>query len=123
MISFFLDPYPDELLYSACARLCLRTRYSNIATTTQELFGRNASAIVDLPGRLDIFVSQLPPGHLYTTDRLIEEHTLFPFYAPFISPTRRQSAKNDLCNAKVNRVRERLGITASRLRPPERLRF
>jgi Tn7-like transposition protein D/TniQ len=33
-------------------------------------------------------ISVLPPGHRYTVDQLIDEHTLLPFYAPFLPPER-----------------------------------
>lgn len=124
MIGFFPDPYPDELLYSVCARLSLRSKYPRITATVRELFGsENATAIIDLPGRLTFLVSQLPPGHLYTAERLIEEHTLLPFYAPFLPPERLQNCKEDLCSARGNRIRERLGITASRLKLRECFRY
>lgn len=124
MLGFFPDPYPGELLYSACARFNVRMRYPSIGTAAHELFGRkNTVAIVDLPGSLDTFVTRLPPTHRYTTDRIIQENSTLPFYAPFISPSRLKSVKKDLCRVSGNHARERLGIAADGIRPPERLRF
>lgn len=124
MFSFFPTPYPDELLYSVCARFNDRARYSSVGVTIEELFGtKNASAVVDLPCRLNVLVSRLPRGHSYTTDRLINEHTLLPFYAPFLTPERLNNSKEDMRGVSGNHLRERLGITAGRLRPPEYLRF
>ena len=68
MIGFFPDPYPDELLYSACARYATITSYLNKQSVVSELFGKQGlSAIVDFPTRLEYFVSNLPYGHNYSS--------------------------------------------------------
>ncbi|MCI0338628.1 MAG: TnsD family transposase [Acidobacteria bacterium] len=86
MIGFFPEPYPDELCYSLCARYCRRARYRGRISTVRDLFGSTAfRAIVDLPSRLDQLIAVLPPGHSYTADRFIDQHTLLPFYGAFLS--------------------------------------
>lgn len=68
MLGFFPDPYPDELLYSACARYMDRLKYPNQRTGIQELFGAaQTPAIVDFPNRLDNLIKSLPPFHQYTS--------------------------------------------------------
>jgi hypothetical protein len=53
MIGCFPDPYPDELLYSVCARFHKRVQYPNKKGTMRELFGDEAAiAVVDLPSNL-----------------------------------------------------------------------
>lgn len=123
MLGFFPDPYPDELIYSACARYSDRMRFPSKSCAVREWFGKNATAVVDLPGRLRNLVSQLPPGHHYSLDRLLEKHTLLPFYSPFIPPKRLLNAKQDMQNRGANRIHARLGIIAGRHRRLERLRF
>jgi hypothetical protein len=123
MLGFFPDPYPDELIYSACARYSDQMRFPSKSCAVREWFGKNATAVVDLPGRLRNLVSQLPPGHHYNLNRLLEKHTLLPFYSPFIPPKRLQDAKQDMQNPGANRIHARLGIIASRHRRLERLRF
>src|SRR5437764_11113955 len=103
VLGFFPDPYPDELIYSACARYSDRMRFPSKSCAVREWFGKNATAVVDLPGRLRILISQLPPGHHYNLDRLLEKHTLLPFYSPFIPPKRLQDAKQDMQNPGANR--------------------
>lgn len=88
MICIFPDPYPDELLYSVCARYGALMQYYNKTRATEDFFGKGASAIVDLPGRIDHLISSMPPGHLYTSDELIDKNTIFPFYAPFLPKDR-----------------------------------
>jgi hypothetical protein len=84
MIGFFPDPYPDELLYSACARYANRTKYLNKHSVIIELFGkRGLSAIMDFPTRLEYFISILPEGHNYSVEQLINENTILPYRSTF----------------------------------------
>jgi Tn7-like transposition protein D/TniQ protein len=76
--------YPDELLFSGCSRYGASMDYPNKNQAINDCFGKGASALVDLSGRLDHFLRSLPPSHLYTADELIDKHTTFPFYAPFL---------------------------------------
>jgi TniQ/Tn7-like transposition protein D len=81
----FPDPYPDELLYSICARYSDRMQYPYAHAIIVDLFGRKGFlAITDLPSHLGRLVTNLPQKDYYTVDNLIDNHTLFPFYAPFI---------------------------------------
>ena len=64
MIEHFPDLYPDEILYSACARFCDHVRYPYKIDVINELFGSEmACAIIDLPCHLRYFVDHLPYGH------------------------------------------------------------
>jgi hypothetical protein len=125
MIGFFPDPYPDELLYSACARYAGRVKYRNKQSHISELLGnRGLSAVVDFPNRLDYFVSILPAGNLYTVEKIINKNTLLPFYEPFLPSDRaeliRQEMKDDY---KDNHLRSRAAKTVKQVRMPEYLRF
>jgi hypothetical protein len=89
MISFFTDPYPDEILYSAVARYHYRSKNKKTTFTSRDLFDSEAyRVIVDFPSHLDNLIANLPPGHLYTADILINKHTLYPFYVPFLPAER-----------------------------------
>jgi hypothetical protein len=124
MLSFFPDPYPDELLYSVCARYNDRLKYPNQRTVIQEFFdSTQAQATVDFPNRLDSLVASLPPFHQYTSDRFIDDHTLFPFYAPFLPPQRVKIARDEMKGSGSNRVRWRLAVNIGRLKRPSHLRF
>ncbi len=88
MIGFFPDPYPDELLYSICARYHYRVGYREKISTARDLFNARTPIGFTLPNWLKRLISVLPPGHCYSVDQLIDEHTLLPFYEPFLSPER-----------------------------------
>ncbi len=97
MIGYFPEPYPDELLYSVCGRYSDRVKYPNFKSLLRELFGERASiAAVDLPSHLNHLVTVLPLGHCYTVDRLIDEHTLLPFYSPFCPLERVNRTREDM---------------------------
>jgi hypothetical protein len=84
----------------------------NKIRATEDFFGKGKSAVVDLPGRIDHLIRSMPPGHLYTADELIDKHTVFPFYAPYLQKSRahliRNIMKSDDCaqlGPKIPRTR------------------
>lgn len=124
MIGFFPDPYPDELLYSVCARYQEQTQYPSYRSAIQELFGSiNAIASIDLPNRLSHFVKILPLDHHYTVDSLIDNHTLFPFYNPFLPKDRQIQLREDMASTSTSVVHKRAGIMASKVSSPQWSRF
>lgn len=124
MICVFPDPYPDELLYSACARYSDLMDYPNSTTVTSDFFGEGViAAVVDLPNRLNHLVATLPPEHLYSVDELIDRHTHYPFYAPFLPHDRALLVRNTMRGSGHNRVAEHIGISAARLKMSTHLRF
>lgn len=96
MICIFPDPYPDELLYSVCARYGALMQYANKTIATEDFFGKGRTAIVDLPSHINHLIRSIIPGHLYTADELIDQHTLLPFYAPFLSKNRAQAVRDHM---------------------------
>jgi transposase-like protein len=124
MIGFFPDPYPDELLYSVCARFQDIVQYSNYQRLVQELFGiRQAKAVVDLPSHLGHLVATIPSEHRYTVDRLIDEGTLLPFYSPFLPPDRVCSLREAMSGDDGSNIHYRIGLIGSTIRSPDYLRF
>jgi hypothetical protein len=86
VLGFFPDPYRDELFYSICARFNSRVQLPTFRATMRALFGTHfAAPVLELPNYLDTLVSRLPPCHKISADQLIDQHTILPFYAPFLS--------------------------------------
>ena len=124
MIGFFPDPYPDELLYSVCARYSERIGAPNSSRTMQELLGYwGAKATIDLPRHLNYLVSVLPLGHRYTSERLINNHTLLPFYAPFLPLERVNSIRENMKGSNKRGIHQTSGVSPSSIRSPSWLRF
>lgn len=124
MIAHFPSPFPDELLYSLCARYADRMSYPNVESVNLELFGsRGISAAVDLPSHLSHLQDALPPGHRFTTGRIIDEFTLFPFYAPFLPAGRARRVRHDMAGTDGAAIHKLAGITPSNVRLPNWLRY
>lgn len=125
MIGFFPDPYPDELLYSACARYSERVKYRNKQSHLSELLGkRGLSAVVDFPSRLNYFISILPPGNHYSVEGIINENTLLPFYEPFLPSDRAELVRKEMKDdSKDNHLRSRAATTVKQVKMPDYLRF
>lgn len=124
MIAQFPNPAPDELLYSLCARYADRVRYRNVEAVNIELFGaRGMSAAVDLPSHLDHLNGALPAGHRYSISRFIDEHTLFPFYEPFLPAERAKRVRKDMGSTDGSAIHKFAGVTPSNVRLPDWLRY
>lgn len=123
MIGFFPDPYPDELLYSTCARYQERALYRNKTIVGKELFGvRHGSASLHFPSRIEHLIANLPPNHHYTADDLIDRHTSLPYFTPFMSAERVQQIRKDM-KQYASYVASRTGLTGSIISFPLWLRF
>ncbi len=124
MIGWFPSPYPDELLYSICARYSEAVQYPNKRSLNTDLLGKEgATSVIDLPLHLAHLASVLPPNQTYSVDNLISRHTLFPFYAPFIPSERVEQIREMMRSGASNRVHAVAGINKSPIRRPDRLRF
>jgi hypothetical protein len=85
MIAHFPTPYPDELLFSLCSRYNERVQYPSQTDINLELFGgNNRGRVTKFQRDLGYLITNLPAGHQLTLHRLIYDHTLAPFYFPFI---------------------------------------
>lgn len=123
MIGYFPEPYPDELFYSLCARFTDRMQYRCAESVMIELFGNPLlRAVVDFPRDLGHLVAALPPGHTYTVDQWIDQHTLLPFHAPFIPLLRLAQVRAQMRGEPPGRRTPRR-IFHPRVPLPESLRF
>lgn len=124
MIGSFPYLYPEELVYSACARYSERVAYPTRRAVVVELFSaENVKAVVDLPCHLGSLVARLQAGHNYTVDYLIDNHTLLPYYSRFIPQVRLDALRSDMASGSGQRIHTRAGIKASRISYPAKLRF
>ena len=122
MFPHFSDPYPDELLYSAIARSGDRLRYPSKTSLIQEAFnGSTFTAVIDLPSHLEKFIENLPYGHSYDIDYLVDYHTLLPFYGPFLPLARYETIHHEMCRSGSPRTRA--ALLKSPIPPLKYLRF
>ncbi|MBD2069534.1 TniQ family protein [Leptolyngbya sp. FACHB-671] len=124
MLSFFPKPYPDELLYSILARYHIRSGNTSPKLTLQELFGsRTAIATADLPSNLGAVASNLSLISGVTPQELVQNHTLYPFYAAFLPKERSQQVLEAMKSEQGGAIHDKVGIRASSVRVPKFFRF
>ena len=124
MLGFFPDPHPDELFYSLCARFSERMRYTTLRQAVEELFGDgHVIATVAFPSHLNQLVDRLPPGSRYTAASLIADHTLLPFFGPFLPSSRLKRLRADMRGKRGPSLHMRAGVMASTVPLPSVLRY
>lgn len=124
LLGFFPTPYPDELLYSILARYHIRSGNFSPKATLFDLFGSTSvSSVVDLPGHLDALVDNMPPGSVFSAESILFNHTLFPFYAPFLPPERASEILSCMKGSSGGSIHGKAGIMASNFEIPRFLRF
>lgn len=120
----FPVPYENELIYSLVARAGVHAGITSPKQLLDEVFGnRQVIATVDLPGHLDAIVENLHHDPNYSLDRLINRHTLFPTYAPFVSERVRHKARMMMKGATRGALHLSLGVIASRINHQTALRY
>jgi hypothetical protein len=123
MLGHFPTPHDDELFYSLCARYGSRVSYPSAKSLLLDIFNAaSACAVVDLPNRLRCFTDALPTGSFLTVDRLIDQHTLFPFFSAFLPPERVGRIRKDMRFSTGPAAHMRSGLMASSVPTPGWLR-
>lgn len=124
VLSFFPNPYPDELLYSVLARYHVRSGNTSPKITLRELFGNtNATAIVDLPCNLNALIKSLSDFQNYTLLDFVYNNTLYPIYSPFIPPTRAKLILKAMKGNNGTTINTRMGIMANKVQNSRLLKF
>jgi len=110
-------PYPQELVYSTIARAGVHDGEVSPKQLLDSVFSdRRVIATVDLPSHMEKVAAQYPYGVSLTVDKLIDKHTLWPLYAPFIPPRRRQAIECWMKGESHGSVHLASGIAASRIK-------
>src|SRR6266567_5695102 len=124
MIRAFPDLHPGELMYSGYARCALRVGYPNLKNVMAELFGsQHIIASIPFASHLDYFVAHQPYADRFTAESLIAEHTLLPFYMPFLPMERIEQLQMDMRGANGPSIYMRVGLMASTVPSPLQLRY
>lgn len=112
------------MLYSVFARYRVRSGNISPKATLRDLFGRaGASAIIDLPCNIDALINKMPDCWNYNAKDLIYNHTLYPFYAPFLPAERARWLLEAMRSSHGGSVHAMTGIMASSVMAPAYLRF
>ena len=110
MLPFFPTPYPNELLYSAISRYHFYSGNIDCKDTLEELFGsRSVIPSVEIGSYFSVLAEQL--GSQYSVESLLAHHTIYPYYASFLSEARQQEILQDVLE-DGQALYTRLGIVA-----------
>jgi len=124
MVTFFPVPYKDELLYSVLARYHIRSGNVSIKATQKDIYGTDSvTAIMDLPSHIYRIMENLPVGHHYTSEYLITNHTLYPFYAAFLPSERAAKIKESMIGDNGGSIYNRIGQMASSVKFNQYFKF
>jgi hypothetical protein len=109
VIGYFPAPLPDEALFSVCARYQTRTSLPT-PTVLMQLFGSlNGGTSIRFPNRISFLASQLSWTGIYSEEQIIQNHTLFPVYKPFLSKKRRVTVIRTMLGNQRKNVHAQVG--------------
>jgi hypothetical protein len=95
MLPFFTEPYSDELIYSAIARYHFYSGNLDYKDTLEEVFqSRTVIPSVEIGSHFISLATQM--GTHYSVEKLLSKHTIYPFYAPFLSRKKQQQIMKDV---------------------------
>lgn len=114
---------PDELVYSVIAAWGDRLPLQDYPLLHLSFGGSRGYLMCHLPNNLSFFLSQLPPYYDMTLERLIIEHSLYPYYAATLLPDRRQRLWNLMYEDRGQGLHTVAGIGRTIIRSPQWLRY
>ncbi len=125
MLPFFPPPYPDEILYSLCARYAKLLAYPHQRDVLRDLFGTTTvRTVVDFPTHLEHLVRATVAFIPFSCEDWIDRHTLLPAFRLGQSGEALERAtaamRSDRSEASVHAL---LGLLANRVRRPTSLKY
>ncbi|AYV68925.1 hypothetical protein C2I06_19845 [Niallia circulans] len=124
MILNFPYLHKDELLYSGIARYFEYLNEDRIKWVIEHLFNtRGVRAVVGFPAGLNNLSGNFPKGSPYTPDFLVNNHTLYPLFRPFIDLARHEKIISDMFFGNGKGIMTRLGVVASSISNKRKLYY
>ncbi|SCW83091.1 TniQ protein [Paenibacillus tianmuensis] len=99
-LNYFPKCYPDEDFRSIVYRYHLHTGNLRFKQSIIELFGRNTPQGI-IPQNLEALIKRLPEGQI-SIDKLLNEHSFFPLYRPFLPNPKRVLIEESIKELKIN---------------------
>ncbi|WP_170140729.1 TnsD family Tn7-like transposition protein [Oceanobacillus arenosus] len=113
MLTFFTDPYPDELIYSAISRFHFYSGNTSFVETLEELFqSRSLVPSIEFGSHFSTLVQNL--GSNYSVESLLAQNTVYPYFAPFITIERQKKLLEDV-STNGQGIHGRLGISGGKI--------
>lgn len=125
VLSFPL-PFEDETVFSLVSRFHVlhAPEKGSSKTILRVLFGAPSMILrTGLPGRLERLAETFPEGYPLNAAGLIERHTMFPYFRPFLSEERQAGIEEAMRFTDARGIKATLGMLASGSGAREPLRF
>jgi hypothetical protein len=122
-LGYYPPPYPEELIQGSNSRLYAHLGISGTQQTEVLFQGQNLKVSIDTVYNLSHFIKLLPKGTFDNVEEIIFQHSLFPFYAPFLP---KESAQDLLIWTQNNPDHERIWGISKLIRPfamPSMMRY
>jgi hypothetical protein len=117
-------PYADELFYSLVARRDKQLSYPSYKGVIREVFGCTGTIVAfEFPSHLGHLIAELSTEYPGGDMEHFEQLTLLPWYKPFLPPERCARIRAAMLENGGRNCWNRAGITASRVKAPEFLRY
>lgn len=115
MINFLPELYEDEILYSVIARYKRMCGMLSKRALMKDLFGDRAiTKSIFFPMDLKSLVNNLPFTSKITTDEIIMNHTMHPFYTAFLSNDKANFIATEMAESHGIAIENYLGIGGSK---------
>ncbi len=108
-ISYFPSLYPDELMYSLIIRYMLRYGLLSFSSVSNELFGKKSRLSIYYTSNFDYLCSQFPENLKITPNYFIYNHTIMPFFLPFLTYKNKCKLLNNLTGNKSSIIHNTVG--------------
>lgn len=114
MILNFPYLHKDEILYSGIARYFDYLNEDRIKWISEQLFSsRMVRASVGFPSGLKNLYDNFPKGSPYSPNFLVDNHSIYPLFRPFIDLPRHEKIINDMLFKDGKGIMTRVGAVAS----------
>jgi len=100
MIAYMPTIYPDELVYSWCSRYYAHSGYPSYSMALSDLFGNKSYRLnYEFTGCFSTEAKTII-GKMKSISEIVEQHTMYPYYARFATPEHRTAAYEALTSGK-----------------------
>jgi hypothetical protein len=115
MFTNIRELYSDELFYGFFGRnLSIESDYI-VNNILNELKLKNREPFIQFSSKLNIILKYMPDRIKYDNDYIIQNHTIFPVFAPFLTKTRSQSTICKIIGENPSGINELLGVPGGHL--------
>lgn len=124
MLHFFPQIYEDELIYSVLGRYHILSGNISFKHTLIDVFETDTIIpVVDFPCNLEALSQNIFPGDIHKSQYFVDQCTLFPAYAPFMSHERKHELVNIMKHESGISIKYKIGYIAGSICKKQQLYY